>query len=1356
MSSGDSKKLFFASFLLFGAFGCSQPVNPTSSLGPTSTVNYDICRNSSFNLDKQTPQSFRGLISCLNGQSGSVQPYQDLVSKMSDEDLGVFLDVFNVYLHPNLGQSFDLLNRMNSRGISTNFYKNLSVLIDSKLIQKTLPLLKRATQTDKTLDPGVLDLAQILSELIDQNKLDPLLVASAKIFNGSSAWALAYLLNQSPAGAPNLDAVVDNLRSVATQAIQDNDMQSMLVLGGDLAFQTQLAALTDADLSDVGYMLEMVSADGKTKDRLQHLQDLKRLSNRPMHCFNDGKTQRYVSNLDDEFSQEFIRRRLLGKAALDQLVLVDLPIIMSAADKNCDVPVGLSEAFSLLPDLAKMGASKGMGAIHFLYSGTSPLFQRFIQNKNVVPAAPLVSAISLRGGVSYGLGMFKDLAPTEFKSVSNFLSELALPNIKKAEVKIWIQNNLSGDVRTKVQKIADSLTDPTLVDVIDAVSKTPELELPVRIAIASSPFTNIRRDHIEKMLLKLLASDAAPELKDVATALLSSWRNTSGGVGGITSALAESTTLATEKPIQNSIKTLLSDSDFVSRLANVFFKANDLPEFSKAIEFTGQIASSGELERLVRFIVEVFKYSDEKKLASEPSGNGYVTPPNPTYGSLTPARNPAGETPKGDYTYCGQISGDLFSADGKNIYAALKCAASDSQGAGLSQLADVLKTTGHLGDISGLLAKRLLGQNANALLDDLKEFANSGRLTEILKLVMIGNEDPYQIFKQMDPLLQTGMKSDRVDQAMVGVSALLASNSFSLAMPALIDVAASTEPKKFFSSDDNYKMPADQAIMWAQAKSQVPGISDANIQEAINEFLERGDKYLYQQKLFHPYTPGAMQNEIWGEFNDLLRTNPEEHTGDVEELIAALRDIAEWDRTGKLDVVGFLKWAVSSYTAVPFYIGEEDEPHLRFVTPLDQLDILVANSNFGVVSALPFGVEHMGTYFQIQIAESDDFTGTLKGLRTKMSWGQALMKVFSKERYNFFRNNLANFTVLEQMNERHYLIILQRLYQAFMKATPADDRENQDPTVNHMSMVHRPTAWPMFTRLVLPLKHVDSQGQLDIFVKSLLQVVRTFPKSDDAAARAMLINLVKRGTVRRSTIDQFLSGISGLPDGSPEFRTFKDVTYHLTFVLSKAIDRSLGAAEVMSGLSQNMNDRFMQWFFEDVRKLDRSLSLRYVTQLASITPEQAKNVRGMMSSISAPTSFGKTHMSALAAIPLNIIENDSDRLAKFRDALERYSADSRVVGLRPSEMLKELVQKYSATRLTLSQTLADPVDRKVVATIVTDLAKSGGFGDLAKALGDASGDGDFDNFLYIIDNYFSEGPSSHGRRLTPRLSSIRN
>ncbi|MGE3972996.1 MAG: hypothetical protein AB7F59_00570 [Bdellovibrionales bacterium] len=1335
-------KSFVGLCLLTTVVSCQQTVNPPEFTGMNEKSDYESCKDARFKLEEQTPQSFRSLMTCVNGAGKTIQPYVDLLATFSDEELQVVITGFEKQFRPYLNQSLDLLHRMTSRGLLRDLALNVSVLAETGQLKSVVETLRTAYLQGETYsDPNMVQLQKSVVELIERDELKPALIALAKLYDSPPSWqGAAYMSRSLPDEKLTSKYFLKWLSGIVPQVEQQNTLDTLFQLASDSATIEAAGSYSEEEMQGMAYFLQVLWGEGLGEVHIPQIQKLFRGLNKELQCYERSGKSFYFQNALSIDAQESARRRG-NKQSLDRFYGVEVPFIFSSTLRDCNVPPDILRTYSSVINMVAKGASVGMSAVKvpFTAPGRINSLSEFILSPLFGDYQNIQKMSTLR---RIDLPLFKSyvgLSDADKKSLARLLSFLSTPDVKGDAVITWANTNLNNDLAARAKIIFASLAVPrnTLYDLLLATAgKDLELEYTLRLKIASSASVKSVRpimDVVSKLVSK--NPDTVRSLVESYTQMLS---NQKGGWGAIFSILAESSELAEEKPIQNWMKVLLSDEKYFEQLRAVLFKASQKPEFTKAMEFTSGFALSTDFEGFLKFMMEIFVYSGEKGLATQPNPNGYRRPTARQY-QWADAQPLVSAAPSFEIESCKKVTGSIFERGSTDFLNVLKCVSTEADDKGLGRIAEMLERTGHLAVFQDLFSRRVFGeQQIHNFLIDMERWQSSGDLTKFYELVATIINPQHGLVQILDPVLYKVL-SNAAPESFEGFGKLLLNPQTTTAMTGLFDAISQDQAKPFFSSQDNFQMPVENSQeLVRQGLARVPNVGEATVRSELQKYIERSDAYFYDHQLFKPASEQAMREDFWRILFQLLRTNPEEKTGDLEEILYALRDLAEWDRTGQVDVAGFIRWGVTQVKPVPYYVGESDHPSVRFVSPFDQLDILVANADMSVLAWLPIvGADHMGTHFQIEVAKSRNLNETLASLRGELKLGIAArgLGLISQKQFNHLRNGSESFDVLEEAHKRNYLVILQRIYQALMRATPPKYKTKQDPVLNHLSLIHQPTRWAMFSKLVSAFRSVEAQGQLTHYVKALLQLVRTIPPSDNGVVRAAFTRMLTRDPGQISQMDALIGHIFALPVQDGSFKNFKDFLYHMAFAWPRTLGRSYGLFEITKDVDLQTMLALLEELNKDLKKGASSESFKTITQLANLETESARALRVVTTQMMEPQAFGKSYFYTMSSPWLNFYENDRAQYNAFMDALKAVLNSGQLNKKETLQLVKRLLTQYSVVRDVLGGALSDRQDRENIRLAILELLRQNGTKELLESFTVSYKSGEIQDLLTLINKY---------------------
>ncbi len=1335
------------SVFIFGLYasllvGCNQTANPPSFSGVNQKSDYEACRGADFKLEEQTPKSFRALFNCVN-TNGTIQPYVDLLSKISDADLQIILTGFEKQFRPFLNQVLDLLGRMSQRGLLKDFAQNLAVLAESGQLKALADVLREAYSDGVGYsDPRMIEFHKTLLDLVTREELKPSVLALARMFDQSSTWqTAAYLSRVMPDERLTSAFLVQWMAQAVPQFREQKTFESLLQLASDSSTMAAAASFSDAELEGFGFFMHSLWGEGLGEVHIPQIQRLFRTLNKEILCFDKSGKGYYFSNVLEVDLKEVLRRRG-NKDSLDHFYGIEGPFLFGVTLRDCDIPKDVTKNYASVISLVEKGATLGISAakIPFQAPGRLQTLVSFITSPVFGQYQNVQKLSTLRGTDIPMLRAYRSLSSEDQKSMSRLLTYISSANIRGETLGQWISSRLNTELggRAKVHLMKLKAPRDTLYDLIQmTVGEDQELEYALRTQAA---LTVSQTKSIVPMLD--VAQKLLSQKKDLVTSVVASFAKTlanqRGGWGAMLSVFAETSELAQEKPMQEWLKILLSDEKYFAEFRRVVFLASQKSEFDRAMEFTSKFAVSQDFEGFLKFMIEVFAYSTEKGLTTPPNPNGYKRPASRQYQWSDP-KPLVGVPPRFEVESCKKLTGSIFDGTGSGLHSMLKCVSTESDDTGLGRVAEILEKTGQLNFLQDYLSRRLFSdQQIHSFLADMDRWQNSGDVNRFFEISSVFADPKYGFIQTIDSVLYKILSNTR-SEAFEGVGRVLADPQMPRAAAGVLDALSLDKASPFFSSQDDYVMPvANTEELVRQAKQRLPSASEDHIRAELYKFTRRSDAYYFEQQVYRPAAQSVVNEDIWSMLFQLLRTNPDEKTGDLEEVLGALRDLAEWDRIGKINLTEFLRWGITNLKPVPYYVADANHPHIRFVTPLDQLEILIANANISIFEWIPIvGADHMGTHFQIEVANSRNLNETLSDLRGELNMGMTAgnLGLISKLKYNNLRNGLESFSILEEAHKRGHLIILQRIYQGLMKATPSKYKNKQDPVLNHISLIHQPSKWAGFARLVTMIRHVEEQGQLNHLVNAVLQIVRTIPPSDYAVVRKGLSRWVSRDPGQPSHMDLMINYLSSASVADGTFKYFKDLSYHGLYAWPIVLGRSSGLFELLKDVDLVTLRTVLTELDEEAQKGLDANSFKLVTNLAKMDSDSGKSLRVLTSILMEPQGFGSSYFYALGSPWLNLYENDRASYDPFANSLKAIFDGGAVTKKGSLQLLKNLLTNYNFGRTVIGESLKDRNDREALRKALLEVLKQNGGRDLLQSFIFSYKSGEIQDILTLVNKY---------------------
>jgi len=1336
-------RVYFALLFAVALSGCSSQVEPPSiNNNAFRTIDYELCRNASFEFKNQTPKRLRTLFECVNGEDHIIQPYVDLINSISDDDLKVYIESFDRHLSPYLNQAVDVMNRMQERGLLRELSHNISIAVDSGLVSSAVELWRKIYGENENLSPDAMKFQEFVSELIERDRLRGALRSWAGLFDNSNTWALAYLLSHGPAQEVVSAKVADVFAETVGSMIREGDLNSALIFAADRHLYQGLKKLDATDISDMAHLFDVLMSDPSPNGSLVAFQKIHNELSRELQCYSGPNGTRKTLRLDEINAREQLRRRG-NKSSLDHLLLVETPFLIASSVRDCDLPGSIIQNYRHVFTLAEKGASPGLAAVNYwVYPvGRLNYLSRNMRSPSLLSYAKIMQWFTARGATGYKFESMRSLSLTDFAGLSSVLTEFATEDLKGDEIQTWIKSQLPKNLQGKALQVLQKLAPPHFHDFIDLMSiEYPEDEATLREALADSQFRNPSSEAFYKLILKAIAPENRKELAAFFAAVAKSWESQQGGVGSLLSVFAESSYLAQENPFQFWIKSLIDDREFFKKWFVTTDRVSQMPEFQKAIEFTGHFSKSQQFDGFLKFMIDIFRYSDQKGLQTPPIEGGFQRPPRREFGAPRPLPPPQVKPPEFKYGSCQKLDGSIWEKGGEIFYQALKCISGDRPDNGLSKLADMLKLSGDLADFTDILGRQVLSkQNANLFLEDLKSWQNNGDLKAMMELLIKSRRIGPDAIAPLEKLLADYLRQGSSRNAAESLGPLLKSRYLGDVLSNLLDVWERDDNQIFFESRSEYVIPLSEKeteSLLKQGRERVSNVDMVTVQRALKNFVHRDGNYFHGQYIYEKASEEVIQADVYRMMSLLLRSSRDSNTGDLEELIKAFYDIVEWHRIGKINLNEFVRWGTAKAKAIPYYVLESDTPDVRYVTPFDQLDLLIINSDFSIAGWLPFGVDHLGTYFQIQVAESRNLTETLSDLRSLMQKLLNYGKPFiDKTRYNHLRNNMESFTVLEEANRLGHLIIIQRLYQALYNATPPSDRRKQDPGKNHMNLIHQPTRWAMFSHLVAPLRNIEAQGQLEHFTGIFVQILKSLAPGDERTVRMAFDNLLYRPKGSFSSADYLLTLIFEASKNPAVFDQLKDQLYHGMFATGRIVARSPPFFEMLSELQAPFVGRMIDRYNDRLRSQSVDHDLKLISRLATLNPDAVKLLRTWVTEVSAYSPRGRTHLGEVTDPLLDVINVNDKELIEVVDALVTLLKHPEVKAMNLKGSLRRIFNDYQTVKVIAPQVLANPRDRQTIMDIASRMANEKQIQGMTDAFIEIYENGQLDDLLTLINKY---------------------
>lgn len=1338
---------------------CTSKDNFSRVDGPR--INTEKCKDAGFDLKNLVPKQVRSLVQCLNGENQAIQPLVDLLDEVNDQELSQILTVYNKHLYKAglLNKNIDFIDRMDQRGLLKDVYTDIHVLTNAGVIQAALPILRRHLQDSdqsEKVEPSLVYLNRFIADLIQRNLITDSFRNIGKAAGSTRAKAMGLLLGRTDNLAPlNSNQVTDVFANLLEKLISEDQLHPFLMKLVDPTVSQIFRFEEGTSRNDhIDFLRELVAGSSQLSvgsvSTLGKMGQFVLQENKPLTCFKENSGQRGVKNLFDYVVQSILERKG-DRPWLDRFLLVEQPLLISFVEKNCDrSPMDMTvirAAQAEFTRLAALGVSPGIAiSLHkFQKYNRMEYLKSVLGSPLLAEAGPVIENVSLRGVLPLALDWTSlEFTQADYNLFSQIVTLYGIEDLAGNDLKAWIQQHFDGTDEAALLQYSSQISSPQenkLGNLMKVVSEQDDtLSKSLRAKVAELRFKKSTENLLLPIFKKLYEKgEAREELKTFARALAKSFADPRGGIGDLLSTMAEGADLSRETPVQQFVYNFLADEPLANDLQEVALRIIKMQSLQRAVEFVGEMAGNGNLERIVKFLVEAFKQSNEQGLDSKPMPITYKKPrenPEIFFGKNPPTNKP----PAGNYSACRSVSGNIFSNE-NDFYNAILCLGAKSDNGGLAAFADALKSSGKLRSFAELLLKNFMSQpNASPSFDQLEALIDSGDLRKLLEVVRISGESPYLLMEQLDPLLLVEARRDSTDKALMCVGKLLNDKNFRdatvLAIGAMTDVKPQILqhktglPVQVFNKD-KLKSEAKNLIedwlktTWSDADLE------AQIQTAVTDFENRASKenYIKDMKMYLDLNDEQMKDALVKFMQDLLLyTN-------LEELVQAFADFAHANDEGYdfspfadlkgLDFKKFFDWVVGTQRVILYWPDPASAhntdavkgPKLRIMTRLDQLESLVLNSNTSIASNIPFfGVDHAGLYYQINVSKSDNLVKTIDSFIKTTELGISISNVGEKEKTWKLKNNLMSLHTLREMAVTGDLRIFQRLYQGLQRSTPEKYRKTQDPAVNQMDWAHRPMPLGFFARVLPVLNQLRNQGTLGLVAEGSFNIGRALdPKRDSPRIRALFTEMLKPNSEGQIPFRLLLDNIFGVLSSGDvkKISNMQNSLFGLIASMGKLAPSSAGVWEALSQVvAKPVAFRaLLETLFSDLtEEKPDGFFLNLGNNILQNDEAKTKILRDFMNvflslqpDLVGPDGENKSCLNPVTELGTHLYTNETELARKIWAIVSSLSEDQQIKNLKIPDVLKSMVyqmgQDYGLRR-SLAGILSQSSDRALVTDIL--------------------------------------------------------
>lgn len=753
------------------------------------------------------------MVSCLNGQSGAVQPYKDLFDSMDEKDLATLLEIFNRHFFSNpqrRNQSLDVISKLHNHGDLAPLMNGLTVAAENKVIENAASLTLKVLNSN---EPDLSALKKFFVDLIDNQLFGQGVISLADHFGGINGRSLGLIFAAASLTAPNSmtsDRVVDLLVSELNRSLDDGSFLKVLSALKDSSLQPSSLshALDPQERNDLAQYLSSWTRDSA---RFLELLNMAKVGDHSVSCFKKGPQYLTTDSLSLSLGRELLKRS--PGPQIDRFFLQTLPLDISTVKSSCNFPPGLVEVLKVDQDEIRAGYGNGKRAIFKALMSTKDTKSefKFIESEYFLQAGPIFTEISRRGAYPFALNLLgQDVTPTDSMTLSQI--------IERSEA-------------TGVQ------------------------------------------ENIVRVLRTLLSQDLHP----LGQALVKSMGDTRGGLGDILGTFASGVSLSSSNPFQDALRELLRDEDLMNRLRPIFISMLGDPRLPSLINFSAKLAANGQLEKIIVFLAEILKTQGLPGLSGPALSNSFLKPTLATTSYIQQVeRGMPPLVPTQKYFECKYLEGNTFD-NGASFYSGLQCLSSEDSYPQLSKITMDLKNLSLLDDASFTLKSMVeLSPHFVGAMNQLESLEQSKELGLLFKLYSLAAENPYILPSRLDGILQDAFVHKETPRVLKSAGRILKMGSFTESGQALIDVV-SQPPKKLFQSQTDFRLHLkNEAAVRAQIASWYPSLPpdqiEAIFQVAKENFETHNKAWMTHEGSYSELSETQWRQEIFSFFESVLRT----------------------------------------------------------------------------------------------------------------------------------------------------------------------------------------------------------------------------------------------------------------------------------------------------------------------------------------------------------------------------------------------------------------------------------------------------------------------------------------------------
>jgi hypothetical protein len=1125
------KQSYLATFFILIATlfinACSSDVSPPKLNRPLG-IPYEACNNSDLDLRHLTESAVRNFIDCINGPMGQVQAYKNFLDELSSKELEVLLRVYNTHMvnEARFKKGLSLYHKMLRGGEFDQMMQAFASMNDYGVLQKLIPLFKNLYGTNGgTTDPAVEALNQFLVKLIDRDQFTEGAFTVAKFMdNGRSRLITKLLTRGSFLSDYNSDRIVDELSNAFYFGVQTGGFKEISILLYDpmnyRLFQ-DAKRQSPGGTAGINAYLEYLALNSQTGPQLTDLVKLTRATNRSAQCFTQSGKEQQIDNLFAFGFEEVARRNLRSQEEIAEFYLEEVPFHLQNLKYQCNLPSELTAFYPSFTKVLKDGYGSQLTGLEYSFHK----FSRLDYLSNIMSSTQLSSVFagiantSDRDLLAYFLDMLTEsLEQKDFYEISQIVNYLVIEDLGPAETNKWLKNapfmdeNLRGQLLF-VQESADLGLIELLQYMDTSAIKSSDfyaMSAKFRTYLGSYDFVNAPANYVLPVIQKLVSpnGDTRDNIKSLVHSLLDLWASDDAGLGDFMAAMANSMEYSKDRPIQEFIRDVLSDKEFVAAINPILLKLVDKESFIDAISLTAELGRNGELARLLGFLHSLSESLPLDPLDPEPLGlefEEYNGNPEEFLRDYSFTAVPL----KKDYKACEAILKYNSNWDSSYVRYLAECFSADSNQNLMEfiDLLDSLKVDGHndVLDILGAFASQdvLRSVYFYPLLDSIENMYSSGELDLVFDFLHSMKSSDSGLLKNMETMIRISCENENelsTPNWLIGYI----NEDGSERIPALLPELLLQEKNSQFPSVEFAPLEISDADLqrarqrWDELKDSIKDQSwrqdeEAYWQKLLSDFRYQSSDYFYSLGIYpNPADHPQGENQFHVDFLRQMLA----YTSRGESVWALVSAVKSLEQEG-YPWVEFFEYSTMQTQLIPYYVGKDKKPMPRFASLLERAEILVQNSRLGIASWVPsLGVEDIGTFFQLELARSNNLGSTLNTLKAKIDLGLNYTKIMGRKRkHNHLRNIDINFEVLEALEEQGLLRFFAKIYKHLVEATPAGDRV-QDAKRNYASLVHEPMKLGIFSFLTKTYQQWKQVGLAEDFVLEIVHWLKDLSYED--------------------------------------------------------------------------------------------------------------------------------------------------------------------------------------------------------------------------------------------------------------------